>query len=253
MAFEPQNKLERSLMRAAVDPASRPQFYRDFIESDIFIIEYGPPPARPGRKVLEKGYQLRIQPIEINGKPYLPIFSSLPRLQAFLRHEAGYIALNALEFLKITQGADLILNPGAEYGKEFLASEIAAILDGSIWQPQDRYIVQKETNVMIGQPVNYPRELVEALVRLYKKRREVKRAWLAHFYNPERDEKPHTLIALEVSGNWDQISAETGIVIQGVPVPDPPVDVLQITGRGGIEEYFIKTKPFYEKKTLGLF
>lgn len=56
MAFEPQNKLERSPIRAAVDPAYRPQFYRDFVESDIFLIEYGPSPTRPERKVLEQGY-----------------------------------------------------------------------------------------------------------------------------------------------------------------------------------------------------
>ncbi|MGQ9778591.1 MAG: hypothetical protein ACUVRM_01765 [Bacillota bacterium] len=58
MAFEPQNNLERFLMRAAVDPAYHPQFYRDFVESDIFIIEYGPPPARAGRKVLENIFEL---------------------------------------------------------------------------------------------------------------------------------------------------------------------------------------------------
>ena len=38
MSFQPQNKLERSLMKAAEDPAHHPQFYKDLIESDVFII-----------------------------------------------------------------------------------------------------------------------------------------------------------------------------------------------------------------------
>jgi hypothetical protein len=35
--FEPVNDLERSLMRAALNPSYRPQFYRDLLEADIFI------------------------------------------------------------------------------------------------------------------------------------------------------------------------------------------------------------------------
>jgi len=254
MAFEPQNKLERSLVSAAKDPACRPQFYRDFVESDIFFIEHGHPPVRGGRVTLAQGYQLRIQPVDINGKSYLPIFSSLPRLQAVLKHEAGYISMNALKFLEITKGADLILNSGSDYGKELTSAEIATILDGSIWSPSERYVAKKNTNVVIGQPARYPGELVGALKRYFEKRNDVKRAWIAHFYNPETGEKPHTMIALEVSGNWDQISGETGMIAKSVSIPDPPVDLIQITGRGGIEDYFLKsTKPFYAKKLFGVF
>ncbi len=39
MPFEPQNALERSLVQATADPAYRPQFYKDFVKSNIFIIQ----------------------------------------------------------------------------------------------------------------------------------------------------------------------------------------------------------------------
>jgi hypothetical protein len=252
MAFQPENKLERSLVQAATDPACRPQFYRDFLESEIFIIQDRVPPERVGRKTIEAGSQLRVQHIEIDGKHYLPVFSSLPRLRAVLQHEAGYMALPARDFLEITKGADLFLNPGSDYGKTFTPAEVASILDGSIWQPGEIYVAKKETTVQIGRPAPYPTEFVEALTRFFKKRREVKRAWIANFFNPERDEKPHTLIALEVSGNWDQVAAETLIVAEASP--DPPVDLLQISGGGDIQEYFLNSmKPFYERKLFGLF
>jgi hypothetical protein len=48
--------------------------------------------------------------------------------------------------------------------------------------------------------------------------------------------------------------ASAGIVARDVQSPDPPVDFLQITGRGGIEDYFLREcKPFYERKLFGIF
>jgi hypothetical protein len=101
--------------------------------------------------------------------------------------------------------------------------------------------------VLIGQPANYPTDLVEALKRLFAGRTDVERAWLAHFHNPARDEKAHTLVALDADGDWDEISAAVGIVVQSTPLPDPPVDLLRITGRGGVEDYFKSIEPFYER------
>lgn len=254
MTFQPQNSLERSLLKAATDPAHRPQFYRDFVKSDIFVIQEGPPPERSGSAVLEAGYQLQIRNIDWNGRPVIPIFSSLPRLQAVIPSEVGYVALNAQNFMEITQGSDLLLNPGSDYGKEFTKEEVATILDGSIWQPTERYVAERDTEIMIGQAANYPKDLVEALTRLFKKMKEVKKAYVAHYFNPDVDEKPHTLIAIEASGNWESIVASAGIVARDVPSPDPPVDFIRITGTEGLEDYFLnESKPFYEKKLFGIF
>jgi hypothetical protein len=253
MAFEPQNEMERSLLRAATDPAHRPQFYRDFVASQIFVINAGEPPGPDGETTLREGYSMRLQTVEMDGKTYLPIFSSLPRLQAALQGQARYVALNALEFLKITRGADLVLNPGADYGKVFTAAEVESILDGSIGRPQETYVVPEETRVLIGQPANYPTELVEALKRLFAERKDVKRAWLAHFQDPARDAKAHSLVALEVAGEWDEIAAAVVIVARDTPFPDPPLDLLQITGQEGVEDYFKSIEPFYERKRFGIF
>lgn len=74
------------------------------------------------------------------------------------------------------------------------------------------------------------------------------------FYNPDRDEKPHTLVAVDVLDGFDEVSSEAGIVVRSVTIPDPPVNFLPITGKAGVEEYFTKgAKPFYERRFLGLF
>ena len=259
-SFDPQNDLERSLVKATTDPAYRPQFYKDFTASDIFIIQHGErPPEAHRRIVLNAGKNIQIKNVEHNGKLYVPIFSSLARLQAALTGEAAYLGINALEFLKITKGSPLLLNPGSAYGKEFTESEVASILDGSIWRPAERYVVEKPTQVMFGQPKNYPKDLTDALGRLFPTIGDVKRAWLAHYFNPQRDEAPHTLIAIEHSGNWEQIAGQAGMVAKDVTIPDPPVDFMEVTvsgtTKGGIEDYFLnELEPFYKKKKLfGLF
>jgi hypothetical protein len=253
MTFSPQNVLERSLMKAADDPAHRPQFYKDLTENDLFIIQHGPIPEAHGQVTLQKDHQIRIQNIEANGKSYVPVFTSLPRLQAMLSEEAGYIALNALDLFNIIQGADLLLNPGSDYGKEFTKDEIKSIMDGSIWEPSQSWVAEKDTQVLIGQPSNYPHELVKTLSRLFKKIKEIKKAYLAHIHHPERGEPPHTIIGIEVTGNWEQVVSQAGLVARDLEIPDPPIDINQITGDGGLDEYFINDcKPFYRKKIFGL-
>ena len=163
-------------------------------------------------------------------------------------------ALNAMEFMKLTQGAEFLLDPGSPFSKEFTTEEILSIIDGSIWKPSESYRVEKETQVKIGQPANYPHDLADALSRLFERTKEVKQAYLSHFFNPEKDEKPHTLIGVQVSGNWQKVSSQAGLVARNVEILDPPVDFIQITGRGGLDDYFLnECEPFYKKKILGLF
>jgi hypothetical protein len=247
MSFDPQNPLEASLVRASADPAHRPQFYRDLLDADIFIIQ--PAPAEPrdgaGRAVVPEGESIGIAAMEREGKPRLPIFSSLPRLQAALTGPASYLRLGARAFLEMTAGADLVLNPGSEYGKEITAAEAAAMVDGSIWRPTESYVAERETQVMLGQPARYPDALVQALTRLFRTRPQVERAWLAHFHNPARPEPPHTLIGVELSGDPGEVFGEAGVVAGNVPVPDPPVDFIRFADDGGIGNYFKETQPFY--------
>lgn len=255
MTFEPVNRLEESLVKAANDPAYRPQFYKDLCASDFFIIEHDKkPPSSSGKITLAEGTLIQIQNIEHNGKLYIPVFSSLTRLQAFLTKESAYLGINALEVMKLTKGAELLLNPGSEYGKEFTKEEIESIVSGSIWKPNERYTVKKDVKVMMGQPKVYPYELVEALTRFFKTKKQVKRAWLTHFFNPDDGQPPHTLILIDVSTGYDEVSAEAGIVIRGVKIPNPPVDFMAITGKGGIEAHFLNgEKPFYIHHFFGIF
>jgi hypothetical protein len=104
---------------------------------------------------------------------------------------------------------------------------------------------------MIGQPSDYPNELVAALARLYEKNPEVKRAWLAFYHNPERDQEGGLLIALEVAADaMTRISGETGMVFESVSKKQKYADIIRFDEKDGVSGYFKSQKPFYQKSAL---
>jgi hypothetical protein len=139
------------------------------------------------------------------------------------------------------------MNPGAAYGKEFFPDEVSRLLDGSVFEPRERYVAQKAMQVMIGQPSEYPKELVAALARLYSGLPEVRRAWVAFYQNPERDKEGGLLIGLDVeAGDMNRISGQTGIVIESVLKKQKYVDLVRYDG-SGVSGYFTNQKPFYQR------
>ncbi|MDF1555430.1 MAG: SseB family protein [Deferrisomatales bacterium] len=133
MVFIAENDLERSLVKATEDPSHHRQFYRDLLESEIHVIQHGPAMGQKGKVKRKKGRRIELQFIEADGEAYIPIFSSVARLQAFIDDQAKCLTLSASDLLKITRGSQLLLNPGSSVGKVFAPEEVAAILDGSIF------------------------------------------------------------------------------------------------------------------------
>jgi len=128
----------------------------------------------------------------------------------------------------ITKGSHLVLNPGAPYGKQFLPDEVSGLLDGSIFTSRERYVAQKHMQVLIGQPKEYPSDLVDAPSRLYAQMPAVKRAWLAFYHNPERDSEGALLIAIDAdAAAMDRISGESGVVIKRVSKTQKFVDLIR--------------------------
>lgn len=245
--FEPQNPFEESLIRAVDEPGHRSQFYRDFLAADLYVALHGPaPPMENG--ALKPGTGVHIQGVEAGGKTYLAVFSSLPRLRAFLA-ETATLRLACRDLLEMTGGAELMLNPGSEYGKEFAAEEIAALRDGSMFEGR-RHGVESATQVLLGQPANYPRRLVGALRRIYEQKPEVKAAYVAWMVDPSRGETGALLVAVDTAGEWDALSAESGAAAQGFTPEYGPVDFIQLEPEGSLWGYFRGVKPFYRRRSM---
>ena len=105
MLFIAENELEKALVAAVKTPSSAPEFYRLLLESDLLVMG-----AAEGREEaqeqfsLEPGTNLKLVTGLKDGVQYLPIFSSLARMQEFVQQETKYLSINGRALLELTRG-----------------------------------------------------------------------------------------------------------------------------------------------------
>jgi hypothetical protein len=238
--------LERALRLAATDPAARPDFYRQLLEADVFVI--GDAGGHPeGAFTAQEGESIALQHwSKADGTTVLPFFSSLAALQRALDEEVTYLRLPARTLLEMTQGATLVLDPRSEYGKEFVPGEIVALLAGGLTRRAEPRVLEKATQVLLAQPKQRPEALIAGVCAFLAKRPAVRRAWLASMHLPEQDPEPHLVIGLEADGEIDALIAEVGNVAADLAT-DGPIDLVQVrAGEEGLSHYFLESvEPFY--------
>jgi type III secretion system (T3SS) SseB-like protein len=217
----------------------------------VYILNQKGDELKIQNNVLQQGTQLHIQSFERDGRTWLPIFSSLERLEHYIRNDSNYLQLHAKDFFEITRGAHVILNPGSPYGKEFLPEEIEQLLDGSIFKPLQTYTTPKDTQVLIGQPAVYPNELVRVLSAYFEKNPHVHKAYLVQYFNQEADEKPHLLIGIEGKGDWQQVVGDAGMIASEVIGTGEVIDFMRLDQSGLSKSIIRQTKPFYQRSLLG--
>jgi len=244
------NVLEIALELAAAEPAHRPEFFRLLLESTIFILGSSDQ-MDEGSVTLKANTQIQIKNwVKPDGSSVIPFFSSLRALQLAIQSDEQYIALPARTFFEITRGAELILNPRSEYGKEFTRTEVEALLSEGVSRLPEQRVVEKDTQVLLGQPSNYPTAMVASLTTLLAKHSNVKAAYLALMHDVSMDDKPHLIVGIEAEGDFENVIREAGTVAADTAPKGEPVDLIRlIRGEPGLGQYFLEeVKPFYERE-----
>jgi len=243
------NALEIALARAAVEPATRPEFYRLLLESEVYVIGNTDVPG-DGKTTIPAGAKLSVVNWEKkDGKSFIPFFSSIEALQSVLKTEARFVAMPARNFFEITRGATLILNPALSHGKEFFPTEIDAILATGVNHVATEHVIQKATKVLLGQPANYPSEMVSSLATLLAKHPSIKAAYLCLMHDPASMSAPALVVGFDGDGDIKTAMRDAGSVAADTAPKGQPVDFVKISrGEAGISDYLIKSvKPFYER------
>ncbi|WP_256578594.1 enhanced serine sensitivity protein SseB C-terminal domain-containing protein [Pseudomonas sp. B28(2017)] len=246
---KPSNDLERKLMLAADNPANRPEFYKALMASDVYVIGFTDSEGEEIRTI-PTGAKLSIVNWEKNdGTPIIPFFTSLEALQRVLKEESKYVALPAKSFFEMTLGSFLMLNPASSYGKEFFPDEIHALLETGVNHAPQTRVVQKETKVLLGQPANYPSEMVSALTSLLAKHSAVKAAYLCLMHDPSTSEKPSLVVGFDGDKDLAEAMKEAGSVAADTAPKGEVVDFVVLKkGESGFSNYMLKSvKPFYER------
>lgn len=249
--FIPQNELETLLIQSATDPGARPAFYRAFLDGELLVIGEisNTIPSSGGYSVAQVGGRLSVMQMQgKDGKPLIPVFSSLPRLQEAITQQARYVQLKGRALLDTVGTAlPVVLNPMSPYGKEFLPQELAALMDGSMFKEPESYTLQKDTQVLLGQPADYPQALVDGLKTLFSHHPQVEKAYLAQMYDPTSGTPPHPVVGIQSSGDFSVIVRDAGLVSEQTLGKGQFVDFSQLhPGEGDLSDYMLRSvEPFY--------
>jgi hypothetical protein len=185
--------LERALVRAVKEPAAAPDFYRLLLESHLLVM--GTAEGQEGAVEefsLAPGNQISLVTALKDGHQYLPVFSSVTRMQEFVKQESKYLSIRGHDLLDLTRGAPVILNPASEYGKELTAEQVGQLLGPRRPVGAPRTIISD---------TNYPLPLVEALVRVFKAHPDVDAAWMIQITLDDQTENLRPLVGVETDNS----------------------------------------------------
>ena len=91
--FFPENKIEALLMQAANDPGARPDFYKELLATDLFVLII-PGNRPPGKYVAQSEDTLSMKGMNINGRKLIPVFTSERRLREYVQAQDNLAVLN---------------------------------------------------------------------------------------------------------------------------------------------------------------
>jgi hypothetical protein len=250
--FTPTNDLEHALAQAARDPAARPRFYQRLLESPLFVL-VPPNIGPPGERTLKQSENLPLISWKKGEQNVIPLFTSLPLLQQIAKQtgqELHYFALKGKDLFGLLAAGTLpaVLNPNCPVGKEFLVEEIRNLASGKFFEAARTEIIQKERKVLLGQPAEYPHNLVEALKRHLSTQPRVEAAYLAQIDDSSTGVPPHLIFAISLQGEIDPVIQPLLMITREMLGPNKIAD-FTILGRGGsLDDFFLtKTQPFYQK------
>src|SRR5436305_158389 len=166
--FEPENDIERALVRAATEPAERAGFVRALMDARIFVVltaENGSiVPGPDGTATVKEGAALRMATAQRGNETLLAFFTAKSRAQAWFKGEHVVAPETTRGLFSRAPDQSYVLNPGSEYGKEFTRDEVKRLLAGRFDSGQAETLLTPE-QMLLAQPKIKPEALIAALGR----------------------------------------------------------------------------------------
>ena len=244
MPFISENALERALVKAVKSPESAPDFYRLLLDCDLLVLgtAEGREDATEQFSVAPGGKLNLVTGKNKNGATFLPVFSSLLRMQEYVKQESKFLRINGRALLDLTRGARVTLNPASEYGKELTPPEVSGLLEPAAEVRQPRPIIGE---------TDYPMPLLEVLVPVFAARPAIEAAWMIQVRFADR-EKPHPLVGVEFNS---QVEGDMQSLLQAVAataeqsIPGMVFDLQRIdrSRSNSMTDALLQVPPFYRR------
>ena len=216
--FEPENDIERLLMRASAEPAERPGFARAIIDAEIFVVlvsDGGPiVPGPDGQVTIPAGTKLTL-PTAMRGEERLtPFFTAPSRARIWFKGDHIVAPDRTRDLFGRYPDTPFLLNPGSDYGKEFTPGEIKRLLAGQFDDGPQTIVTDKSQQVMLGHPKEVPTALIEALKREFSEVRSIRGAWLMLAMLAGNTEQSW-MLGVDHTGAWQDVQDAISRAIAG--------------------------------------
>ncbi|MEG1235582.1 MAG: enhanced serine sensitivity protein SseB C-terminal domain-containing protein [Acinetobacter sp.] len=194
---------EGLFIKAVHEPAYRPEFLQQLLASNVYCVGTAgsqEPQAVVVERILEGGSSIQLKSWDDDEYTSLiPFFTSLEKMRVVIPEDESFICLPAKALFEMTLGSRLVLNPQSpDATKDFIPDEIDYLLKGEFGELPGSYVIEEDTEVLIGQPADYPKFMVEQLNILLGTEPYVKAAYLAQILNQAHDDEPTLLIGLDL-------------------------------------------------------
>jgi len=238
--FEPENDIERALMRAAKEPDARPDFVRSLMDTEVFVafiaegggeiaLRGGETTARPGDQVeIPKGTRLQLATASRGDDTLIAFFSAPSRARSWIAEDHVVSPEKTHDLFERYRDSAFVLNPGSNYGKAFTPAEVELLLAGNFDGPPDETTSDQPAKVLLVHPREQPDALIAALAREFASVENVRGAFLMLAHRTDQSEKSW-MLGIELVGDWGPVEAAinraiAGGVLQGCPLEAVPLD-----------------------------
>jgi len=231
--FEPENDIERLLMRASADPAERPAFARALMDAQIFVVlvsEGGPiVPGPDGQVTIPAGARLTLPNATRGEERLIPFFTSPSRARTWFRDDHIVAPDRTRDLFERYPDLPFLLNPGSDYGKEFTSGEVRRLLSGQFDDGPRTIVTDKPQQVLLGHPRQMPVALIEALGWELGAVKTVNGAWLMLAMLPGNTEQSW-MLGVDHTGAWQDVQDAIGRAIAGNILEGRILDAVALEG-----------------------
>jgi SseB protein C-terminal domain/SseB protein N-terminal domain len=214
--FEPENDIERMLMRAATEPAARPAFARALMDAQIYVVFVSdkPPLVGPeGQFAVPPDAKLSLQAATRGEEKLIAFFTAPTRAREWFKGNHIVMPDKARDLFARHHNASFFLNPGSAYGKEFLPGEVKGLLNGHYGDEPESKTIQKEEQVLLAHPKEIPTDLIAGLARELGRLKSIRGAFLMLAMRSGKSE-PSWMLGVDHDGSWEDVRAAIGRAIK---------------------------------------
>ena len=229
--FEPENEIERMLMRAAQEPSERAAFAEAVIDAEIVVAlvpEGGRiTPGPDGQAIVPEGTRLTLPSVMRGEQRLLPFFTAPSRARAWFSGDHIVAPDRTRDLFGRYPEAFFVLNLGSDYGKEFTPAEVKRLLAGHFEEGAETITIPAGEQVMLGHPSDVPNELIAALSREFSAEKSIRGAWLmlaARSGHPDQS----WMLGVDHEGSWSIVLAAINRAIAGNVLKGRPLDAVPL-------------------------